>query len=102
LKKLVQQFSLDEGEQVWAITCFLIPPQFRNKGMAYTLLEGILKDVKTRGAKKVLAFPKVGQGLDDLALWNGPLSMYIRAGFIVSQDDNQRPVLVMNLEDSAD
>jgi GNAT superfamily N-acetyltransferase len=102
LKKLVKQFSLDERDDVWAITCFLISPQFRNRGMAYTLLEGVLKNIKTRGAKKVLAFPKVGQGLDELSLWNGPLSMYIRAGFFVSQDDPHRPVLMMNLKNNSE
>lgn len=100
LKKLVEQFSLNDRDDVWAITCFLISPQFRNRGIASSLLDGVLKDIKSRGAKKVLAFPKNGRDLDDLELWNGPLSMYIRAGFTIWKDDPVRPVLMMNLENN--
>ncbi|MCK5645544.1 MAG: GNAT family N-acetyltransferase [Anaerolineales bacterium] len=102
LNKLVSQFSLDHGEDVWAITCFLIAPSYRRRGMANALLEGVLQDLETRGVRTVLAFPKVDPNLDELALWNGPLSLFLRAGFTRFRDDPHRPIFMMDLGKPSD
>lgn len=93
LEKLVQQFSLPSETNVWAITCFLIAPQYRRQGMATRLLDDIIEDLWLQGAKRIFAFPKSGENFDQLDLWNGPLSMYLQAGFSIWKEDLSRPVL---------
>lgn len=97
LEKLVKQFSLPPTDSVWAITCFLIVPHYRRQGMASHLLAKIVEDLKIRGAKSVLAFPKAGLSIDQLDMWNGPLAMYLDAGFSIWKDDPSRPILQMVL-----
>jgi hypothetical protein len=57
------------------------------------MLREILADLRRRGARSVEAFPKRGQRLDTLDLWNGPESMFRAEGFEVMVDDPRRPVL---------
>lgn len=92
LEKLVRQFALPPDPTTWAITCFVIPPAARGRGVASRMLDAILADLPSRGARRVEAFPKRGQ-TDAGGLWNGPEPMYLRAGFTVVQDDPVRPVL---------
>jgi ribosomal protein S18 acetylase RimI-like enzyme len=95
LEKLVRQFGLAPDPDTWAITCFLIAPTHRRQGLAAFLLREVLVDLRARGVKRVEAFPKRGEALDALDLWNGPEAMFRAAGFAVVQDDPQRPVLAL-------
>ena len=97
LLKLVTQFGLEPDPGTWAITCFLILPDWRGHGLARALLAGVLDDLPKRGATRVEAFPKRGVDLDALDLWNGPESMYLLAGFRVLREHSDRPVLAMEL-----
>ena len=42
---------------------------------------------------RVEAFPRRGEALDHLELWNGPEDMFLHQGFEVVKDDPVRPVL---------
>lgn len=97
LVKLVEQFSLTSEDDSWAITCFLIIPQFRRMGLATRLLSEVIRDLKGRGVKRVLAFPKVGKNLDPLDMWNGNLSMFLSVGFTTMKHDPSRPVLALDI-----
>ncbi len=97
LKKLVVQFELVPDPDTWAITCFLILPGWRGRGLAGKLLAGVLDDLAARGVARVEAYPKRGAGLDAQDLWNGPESMYVQAGFSVVREDAHRPVLGLEL-----
>jgi ribosomal protein S18 acetylase RimI-like enzyme len=101
LKKLTQQFSLDADPDTWAITCFLILPEHRRTGAASNLLRLVLADLRSRGVKRVEAYPRRGESLDEMEMWNGPESMYLRAGFNVVIEDDRRPVLSINLASPA-
>ena len=65
--------------------------------MAAALLATVLADLPRRGARRMEAFPKRGEGLDPGDLWNGPEALLRRAGFTVARDDPVRPVLAMDL-----
>jgi GNAT superfamily N-acetyltransferase len=93
LKKLNRQYGLHPNPETWAITCFLIVPQYRRDGYAGYMLGEVLKDLHHRGVHWVEAFPKRGSNLDEHDLWNGPEEMYIRAGFEVIHNDPYRPIL---------
>jgi GNAT superfamily N-acetyltransferase len=97
LTKLVVQFELVPDAGTWAITCFLILPEWRGHRLAKKLLAGVLDDLAKRGVTRVEAYPKRGPGLDAQDLWNGPESIYLRAGFSVVRDDPHRPVLALEL-----
>lgn len=97
LEKLVQQFKLEPDPDTWAITCFYIQPDYRGKGMASFLLRQVLANLKRKKVKRVEVFPKRNpQDIHDM--WNGPESMFARAGFTVALDDAERPVLAISLE----
>jgi GNAT superfamily N-acetyltransferase len=97
LEKLTRQFNLNPAPDTWAITCFLITPGNRRTGLAIYLLQQILADLQSRGVGWVEVFPKRGSELDATDMWNGPESMYLRAGFKVIVDRPERPVLAINL-----
>jgi GNAT superfamily N-acetyltransferase len=98
LKKLVSQFQLDPSPDTWAITCFLVAPGFRRRGLASYLLRHVIADLRDRGVRRVEAFPKRGETLSEGDLWNGPEAMFRRAGFGLVRDDPTRPTLALDLE----
>ena len=51
------------------------------------------RDLPTRGARCVEAYPRAGEGLDELELWNGPHALFTRAGFQQVRAVGQRVVL---------
>jgi GNAT superfamily N-acetyltransferase len=96
LEKLVRQFALSPDAGIWAITCFLIAPEYRRAGLSRHLLDGVVRDLTSRGVARVEAFPKRG-GLDAGDLWTGPEELYREAGFTVIRDHERFPVLSLDL-----
>lgn len=97
LQKLRQQFSLETDGETWVITCFFIAPDYVRMGFASHLLNTIINELRVRGVKRVLAFPKKTADLDAADLWNGPYSMFVEAGFSVLKEARTRTVLVNDL-----
>jgi GNAT superfamily N-acetyltransferase len=97
LGKLARQFELAPDAGTWAISCFLVRPASRGRGVAGTLLAAVLDDLPRRGARRVEAFPKRGERLGAEDLWNGPEALLRGAGFTVVRDDPVRPVLAREL-----
>lgn len=84
-----------DDQPVWSITCFVVPAQYRDQGVARALLDGALTYAKKRGAKLVEAYPvdRPGRSNDD-SMWFGAKSMYDRAGFVeVARRKPQRPIV---------
>lgn len=90
LEKLVGQLEREPDPSVHAVTCFLVAPRARGRGLARTLLAGVLQDLEQRSAEEgiraVEAYPRVGDAgsggtRDALELWNGPESMLRDLGF---------------------
>jgi len=97
LVKLVRQFELPPDERVWAITCFLIAPGYRGRGLASILLREVLQDLRRKGVRRVEAYPKRGADLEAEDLWTGPERMWQAAGFRVARDHPARPVYDLEL-----
>lgn len=97
LAKLARQFELAPDPSTWAVTCFLVAPARRGRGLAPRLLAEVLERLRGRGVRRVEAFPKRGADPDALDLWNGPEAMFRAAGFEVVRDDPVRPVLALRL-----
>ena len=97
LAKLARQFALEPDPGAWAVTCFLVAPAWRGKGVAAALLAAAAGRARQGGAARLEAFPKRGAGLAADDLWNGPEGLLRAAGFVVARDDAVRPVLSLTL-----
>lgn len=74
--------------QVGAIVCFVVAPDQRRQGIATTLLEAALAQLRDRGMRSVEAYPRLGE-IDPVrwvySMYVGPLSMYLKAGFTIAE-----------------
>jgi GNAT superfamily N-acetyltransferase len=81
---------------VGAIVCFVVAPDQRRQGIATTLLEAALEHLRGRGMKTVEAYPRFGD-IDPSrwaqAMYVGPLSMYLKAGFTVAEQHEDHAVV---------
>lgn len=96
LEKLVQQLELEPDPAVWAITCFLVAPSHRHRGVARALLRHALADFHRLGVTRVEAYPREGAGLDEGELWTGPAALFLAEGFRHASDTPRGPVLARN------
>jgi len=97
LAKLVKQYALAPDPAGFAITCFLVLPSHRRRGVARELLARVLDDLRFRGILRVEVFPRVEETSDPLDLWTGPLSLYAEAGFRARDPAVPRPPLMLDL-----
>jgi ribosomal protein S18 acetylase RimI-like enzyme len=84
---------------VWSIVCFVVPPEFRHRGVAAALLAGAIDYAAKRGARLLEAYPidRRERGRDDW-MWHGAKSMFDKAGFAeVARRKPQRPVVRLQL-----
>lgn len=93
LEKLVRQLGLQPSVTTWAITCFLVAPSHRRRGVARTLLRHALADLRERGVTRVEAYPRAAPAADEGELWTGPADLYLREGFVHAGDSPRGPVL---------
>ena len=101
LEKLVGEYGCGPDPRAWAVTCFLLAPQVRGRGLARRLLEAILSDLPERGARSVEAYPRRGVGLPAEDVWTAPEALFLEAGFLLIQDHPRRPRYRKELADEA-
>jgi ribosomal protein S18 acetylase RimI-like enzyme len=78
----------DSPPDVGAIVCFVVAPDQRRQGIATQLLEAAVVHLRSRGMKIAEAYPRVEDVDSSRWVWSqyvGPLSMYQKAGFEVSE-----------------
>jgi GNAT superfamily N-acetyltransferase len=92
LERLPTMFNLAPDPDAWSITCLLLLPAYRHRGLAHAFLAAVLDDLARRGVRRVQAFPRAGGALDDGEVWNGPETLYRKAGFVLVQDGERRRV----------
>ncbi len=89
-KKLCENRDIwDDGEDlpVMAITCFIVAPGFRRKGVAAALLNRVMEDAASGGYKALEAYPATGE-LDCYLHFHGYPSMYANSGFVPHKELN--------------
>jgi GNAT superfamily N-acetyltransferase len=84
-------------ESVVGVSCFVIAPPYRRHGVSSALLDRVLADGETRGARFVEGYPRRAEGSGDAASFCGPRSMFdARAFAAVEEHENytvvRRPV----------
>jgi ribosomal protein S18 acetylase RimI-like enzyme len=80
---------------VWSIVCFVVPSEYRRRGVAHAMLRAAIAYAREQGATLIEAYPVDKRGtLSDDTLWFGTKSMYDRAGFKeVARRKPARPVV---------
>lgn len=70
---------------VWSVTCFVVRPGFRRRGLAATLLAGAVAHARSGGAGWLEGYPVDTRGGHAAAadLYRGTLSLFLAAGFEV-------------------
>ena len=69
------------ADRLGAITCFVVAPAWRGRGVATALLEGACQALRAAGCVAVDAWARPAAA-DPAALHTGPMSMYQAAGFV--------------------
>ena len=93
--KRSQVMKAVDAKPVWSIVCFVVPQEFRGRGVARALLDGAIAFARKRGAELVEAYPvdRPARGRDD-SMWFGAKSMYDAAGFDeVARRKPHRPIV---------
>ena len=70
---------------VWSVTCFVVRPGFRRRGVATALLDGAIDHARSGGAGWLEAYPidSTGRKATAADLYRGTLSLFRGAGFEV-------------------
>jgi ribosomal protein S18 acetylase RimI-like enzyme len=79
----------EKDPTVGAIVCFVVAPDQRRQGIATELLGAALDHLRSRGLKVAEAYPRRGEVDPARWVWTqyvGPLSMYRKAGFEVTEE----------------
>ncbi len=82
--------------RIKSVFCFAIAPQMRRKGIARQLLERVCRDAAEDGYDFVEAYPNKAF-TDDAEDFMGPLELYIKSGFAVYHETDQRFVMRKSL-----
>ncbi len=94
LAKLVAQLGLKRDARVWSVTCFLVAPPWRHRGVATALLEAAIAAAESAGARRLEAYPRADEHDDQ---WTGPLALYVRRGFVVRAPGTPRSIVSLDL-----
>ncbi len=86
LDKLVREYRLSPEPDTWAITCLLLHPGVRGRGLARRMVSAIVADLGGRGAAAVEAFPRRGDDLPAEEVWTGPERLFVGLGFSLVQE----------------
>ena len=90
----------EEGD-VWSVTCFVLRPAFRRRGVAGDLLDAAVEHARAGGASAVEAYAVDVERRTRVAaseLYHGPLSLFLAHGFeVVSRTSKARAVVRRDL-----
>jgi GNAT superfamily N-acetyltransferase len=90
---------LDDRE-VWSIVCFFIDRDYRDRGLASSLLRKVIAYVREQGGSCIEAYPTAPRGktLPDVSSFMGVPSLFEGAGFVeVSQPSESKRVMRLEL-----
>ncbi len=85
------------GLKVKSIFCFAIAPEMKRKGIAQRFLERVCQDAVQDGFDFVEAYPNK-EFIDDAEDFMGPAELYIKSGFTVYYETEQKLVMRKQLK----
>jgi len=90
---LVRGRNLTPDPAVWAISCLVLVPEAKGKGLSHRLLRLVLDELRERGVRSVQAFPcRYGKDEDTSTFVEFPESVCREAGMALEHDHPMRPV----------
>jgi GNAT superfamily N-acetyltransferase len=92
--------ATQDTEGLWSVTCFVVRVGHRRQGVAGKLLEGAVEFAGRHGARMVEAYPvdPAVRPTGSSGLYQGPLPMYLSAGFIeVARPSASRAVVRLSI-----
>lgn len=95
LEKLVRQLELEPDPEAWALSCFLVAPAARRRGVAAALLDGALAALAADGVTRVEAYPRSDGETGDGEAWTGPDRLFVGAGFELVAPGRPRSVVAL-------
>lgn len=69
---------------LWAVTCFVVPPRHRRQGVATELLVGAVEHARRHGARLIEGYPvdvTARASVSSAELYHGTLALFLAAGF---------------------
>lgn len=97
LAKLVGQHRVAPEEGCHAISCLLLAPGARGRGLAQAFVAGVVDHLERRGVAHVQAFPRRGEGLEAGEVWTGPEALFRAAGFVLEAEHPRNPCYGLTL-----
>ena len=75
--------STRTGDDVWAVTCFVVRRQFRGQRVTDALLSGAIDHARAHGARVIEGYPvdTAGARITSANLYHGGSTVFERAGF---------------------
>jgi GNAT superfamily N-acetyltransferase len=100
LARMQAASAVQDHEGLWSVTCFVVRVGHRRQGVATQLLHAAIDFARRHGARTIEAYP-VDASLrptGSSGLFQGPLSMYLHAGFTeVARPSASRSVVRLTL-----
>jgi GNAT superfamily N-acetyltransferase len=97
LAKLVAQLELTPERDVWAVTCFLVAPAHRRRGVAAALLHAAVDLARASGAARLEGYPRAGAALPDEDAWTGAEATFAAARFETIGSSGARLICSLDL-----
>jgi GNAT superfamily N-acetyltransferase len=89
------------ADAVWAVSCFVVRPQFRARGISRALLDGAVEHAQSVGARVLEGYPvdlAVAAGVTAARLYHGATSTFVAAGFTeIARPRPDRPIMRLRL-----
>jgi GNAT superfamily N-acetyltransferase len=99
LRRLPDDDRRDEA--VWAVSCFVVRPQFRSRGVSRALLDGAVGYARSAGVRIVEGYPvdvAAAARISTSGLYHGAWSTFVAAGLTeVARPRPDRPIMRLTL-----
>jgi GNAT superfamily N-acetyltransferase len=97
-QSVYRNLALEQSAQTMVVGCMLIAPEWRNRGVARTLLQHAPAFAVARGAQMLEAYPRVADArLHDEEAFMGPAAVFAELGFQTVAGELPYPVLRLDL-----
>jgi hypothetical protein len=92
LPNLVKMYGADPRDNVTAVTCFALRPEYRRKGVVTEFLNLIVSELKATENRVIQGFPK----RETKDPWTGPESSFMKCGFVKVVEHEKFPIYEIN------